>query len=169
MTLKSGIDEFYNLLHKHIDKAQKATLRWVTCTEIDWEDGVMTAVDVDNVPYHEIMLGTKSKLTKPIIGSDCLIGIVEGHETMTFLIEASEVELVEYNEGKNGGLTNSPELKEQLEKMSNRIDGIMDALKKSKVVAQDGGAAYKTNITIALGLIVDKESFDKIEDKTITH
>lgn len=59
-------------------------------------------------------------------------------------------------------------LKTELGKMSNRIDTIINALKNSIPVAQDGGAAYKAEICNALqGL--SSEDFSDIEDTKIKH
>ena len=53
--------------------------------------------------------------------------------------------------------------------MSQRIDGIISALENSTVMPQDGGAAYKAGIATVLSSLTDKESFDNMEDKKITH
>lgn len=55
------------------------------------------------------------------------------------------------------------DLRTQLDKMSARIDGIIDALENSAVGTQDGGLTYQSNITIALGNL-QKEDFSSIED-----
>lgn len=55
------------------------------------------------------------------------------------------------------------DLRTQLDKMSARIDGIIDALENSAVGTQDGGLTYQSNIKIALANL-QKEDFSSIED-----
>ncbi|MBP5418228.1 MAG: hypothetical protein J6Y72_00215 [Bacteroidales bacterium] len=45
----------------------------------------------------------------------------------------------------------------------------MDVYAKSATVAQDGGAAYKTAITVALSNLTDREDFSAIESTSIFH
>lgn len=68
-----------------------------------------------------------------------------------------------------GGLCKTPELAKQLDKMTRRIDGIMDALKNSPTGSQDGGAAYKSGIVGMLSSITDKEDFSEIESEKTMH
>jgi phage baseplate assembly protein V len=78
-------------------------------------------------------------------------------------------ESVTFNGGENGGLTITPELVAQLEKMSARIDGIIDAIKNGVPIPQDGGAGLQTTIKAALIAIVDKEDFSAVENEKIKH
>lgn len=68
-----------------------------------------------------------------------------------------------------GGLCKTQELKKQLDKATKRIDGIMDALKKSPTGSQDGGAAYKSGISAFLAQLTDKEDYSEIESETVLH
>jgi len=74
-----------------------------------------------------------------------------------------------FNDGSNGGLTITPELKTQLDKLTARVDGIIDAIKNGVPVAQDGGAALQATQTILLDLIVNKEDFSNIENEDVKH
>ena len=72
----------------------------------------------------------------------------------------------------NGGsetMANATDLKKQLEKMSKRIDGIIDAIKSAKPAPQDGGATLQTGMVAALATIVDKENFGQMIDDKIKH
>lgn len=71
-----------------------------------------------------------------------------------------------------GGLCKTQELKDQLDKLSARLDNVIDALKNAPTTAEDGGAAYKSGI----GTIIDtyaethpKEDFSEIENDKIKH
>ena len=92
MTLKSELDRFGQLFKQHLNGSMKATLRWVEATEIDWEDQTMTAVDGDGLEFFDVLLGVGTAAVKPVIGTDCLIAIVEGDEATAFLLFADEAE-----------------------------------------------------------------------------
>jgi phage gp45-like len=68
-----------------------------------------------------------------------------------------------------GGVVKAKELKTQLDKLTARVDGIMDALKNSATAAQDGGATYKGQIVAMLATLVDKENFSNIESEKVLH
>lgn len=68
-----------------------------------------------------------------------------------------------------GGLCKTQELQTQLGYLTARVDAIINALEQSATGSQDGGATYKTNITIALQAIVNKEDFSNIENAKIKH
>ena len=66
-------------------------------------------------------------------------------------------------------MANATDLKKQLEKMSKRIDGIIDAIKNAKPAPQDGGVTLQTGMVAALATIVDKENFGQMIDDKIKH
>jgi phage gp45-like len=68
-----------------------------------------------------------------------------------------------------GGVVKAAELKSQLNKLTARVDGIINALKNSQTAAQDGGAAYKAQIAAALAALVDKEDFSNLESDKVLH
>jgi hypothetical protein len=84
-------------------------------------------------------------------------------------ISASSAKTISFDGDKFGGLCKTQELKTQLDKATARIDGIIDALEKSATGSQDGGAAYKANITLALELLTDKEDYSNIESDKVLH
>ncbi len=112
--------------------------------------------------------------------------IPEGNSQERFLAVAyNEIERVElsigstsvliddsgitFNEGENGGLTITPDLVNNLDKLTARVDGIINAIRNAAVVAGDGGAGFKTNMAISLSLLTDKEDFSGIESSNILH
>ncbi|WP_010664937.1 hypothetical protein [Marinilabilia salmonicolor] len=169
MTLKSELDEFAGLFKQHLRGAVKATLRWVDAESVDWENKTMTATDEDDLPYYDVLLGVGMMAVKPVKGTECLIAILEGNEATAFLLYANDAELIEFNQGLNGGFANTPELKTQLEKLTARVDGIIDAINNGVPGSSDGGAALLTTIKTGLSSITDKEDFSEIEDSKITH
>jgi phage gp45-like len=68
-----------------------------------------------------------------------------------------------------GGVIKATELERQLNKLSVRVDGIMDALNKSQTAVQDGGATYKAQITAMLATLIDKENFSNLESEKVLH
>ena len=68
-----------------------------------------------------------------------------------------------------GGVVKAAELKTQLDKLTARVDGIIDALNNSATAAQDGGATYKGQIAAALAALADKEDFSNIESEKVLH
>ena len=72
----------------------------------------------------------------------------------------------------NGGsetMANATDLKKQLEKMSKRIDGIIDAIKNAVAIPQDGGTGLQKTMVAALATIVDKENFGQMINDKIKH
>ena len=75
------------------------------------------------------------------------------------------------NEGKNT-TAKADILKKELEKMSKRIDGILDSINSATVVAtpQDGGTAFLGFFKAAISLnVTNKENFSEIENEKIKH
>jgi len=68
-----------------------------------------------------------------------------------------------------GGIVKAKELKSQLDKLTARVDGIIDALKNSQTAAQDGGATYKAQIAAVLTALVNKEDFSNLESEKVLH
>jgi phage gp45-like len=68
-----------------------------------------------------------------------------------------------------GGLVKAAELESQLNKLTARVDGIINALKSSPVAPTDGGATYKSAIAAALAALGDKEDFSNLESEKVLH
>lgn len=83
-------------------------------------------------------------------------------------IDGTTLELKKGLSTWNGGCettANATELQKQLNKCKARIDAIINALKSSAVAPQDGGAAYKANITAALSGLTSEDYSNMIDDK----
>lgn len=83
-------------------------------------------------------------------------------------IEIDNEKNITLNEGSHTAVFGDT-LKQELDKMSARIDGIINALKNSPTAVQDGGATYKAAIAGALSAITQKENFSQIENDKIKH
>lgn len=74
------------------------------------------------------------------------------------------------NGDKYTGVIVWEKLQPELDKMSKRIDGIIDAIKGAGIGKQDGGEILQKDILKSLTLLTDVESFsDDLINKTIKH
>lgn len=122
------------------------------------------------------------QLIVPKVGSTVLIA--NNSQLQPFVLMFSEIDsawwvvgnsqfkitdgLIQANDGSNGGLTITPELKKQLDKTNTVLTAIANTLQTWTPVAGDGGAALKAAIIAALtGKTVG--DFSNIEDKKFTH
>ncbi len=100
MSLKGELDTFGQLFKQHLNGTMKATMRWVTCTAVDWDAQTMTATDGDGLEFFDVLLGVGTTAVKPVIGCDCLIAIIEGDEATAMLFYADEIEQVYLKSGE---------------------------------------------------------------------
>lgn len=176
----SGIDRLAKSIERRVSQAKQAQIRFVECVSVDWESKTMTAKGTaDNVEYFDVVLGFGYADIKPVIGTTCLIGIIDGQEVVTFLINAEEVELVEtrsenivYNGGDNFGLVKVKELTDKLNTLENDINGlkkIFSAWKPPTAPTIDNGAALKSTITLWAGQSIKVTAQAEIENDKIKH
>lgn len=158
------------------------------------ETKLSMGVDIDgdgliipNVRLRAIMTdNTKGWWVIPKIGTKVTIGLLEGG-TDYVLINASEIDKffikigdmvfqmdstgIVMNGGNNGGLVKVDELKTQLDKLSARVDGIIDAfnLLPTDFVAQDGGSAAFGLVNTALTLLTNVEDFGDLANPDVKH
>jgi hypothetical protein len=123
----SELDKFQELFTRKVESAKQAQLRFVTCKSVNWDEKTMTATGVsDDVDYEGVQLGFGYVDVKPAIGTVCLIGILEGQESMTFLINAENVELVELSVNNtitiNGGTLDGLVIVNALVEKINRLE-----------------------------------------------
>jgi len=172
------LDKFVSNLNRTIGKSQQAQLRFAVCKSVDWNEKTMTATGVsDDVPYEGVQLGFGYVDVKPAVDSVCLIGILEGKESLTFLINAEMVELVEVksdkieiNGGKNGGFAITPTLVQELNKTNAALQAIITVI-SGVPIAEPGNnspSALQTALNTAL---TGKQlgDFSEIENKKILH
>jgi hypothetical protein len=119
------IEKFISGLNGMSKQSVKITTTWATVKSVNWEEKTMTAIGLlDDLEYHEVLLGLGSVFIKPIEGSDCLLGMIENKDAAQFLIMAEKVEemlvnseKITFNEGENNGLVKVEPLKSEMSKM----------------------------------------------------
>ena len=171
MSLKSELDTFGQLFKQHLNGVVKATMRWVTCTAVDWEAQTMTATDGDELEFFDVLLGIGTNVVKPVVGSDCLIAIIENDEATAFMLFADEAELIQFNGGDNGGLTIGRHIVFNLKSIKDFVEAINSALPNAFAAIGAGTAAngalgkqaYQSAMT---GKSIELE---EIENDKITH
>ncbi len=159
------------------DAARQAQIRFVECVSVDWDNKTMDAKGTgDGVEYFDIILGFGYSDIKPAVGSLCLIGIIDGQEVVTFLINAEEVELVEikatnivYNGGDNFGLVKIKELTDKINVLERDLNLIKNIFNSWVVVPNDGGAALKAATSTWTGQTITVTKQTDIENIKITH
>ena len=90
------------------------------------------------------------------------------HKDITIDIDGTTGKIV-INNGDNGGLTITPELKDQLAKMTKRLDTALDLLKQVPTGALHPNQAAWEAIYNPLVNPLEKEDFGDIENKDIKH
>jgi hypothetical protein len=174
------IDKLANSISMRIESAKQAQIRFVECVSVDWDNKTMDAVGTgDGVEYLDVTLGYGFMDIKPKTGTTCLIGIVEGSEVVTFLIDAEDVELVEiksdnivFNGGENLGIVKVKELTAKvntLEKDLNAVKAVFSAWVPPVAPAIDNGAALKLALTNWIAQQIPVTQVEEISDNKITH
>ncbi len=144
----------------------------------------------EEAPYYDVRLkpviasGDNGVIPIPKVGSwvlACKLGedkrsiavVVPGEidkhiiKTVNVGIEVSD--LIKLNGDNKGGLVDWPKAVTQLNILTARVDSIINALKNAPTAANDGGAAYKTALILALNAIPQKENFNNLENTKVKH
>ena len=173
----SAIDKLVENLKRSSESIRQTQIRFVECVSVDWESRTMTAKGTgDDTEYIDVTLGFGYMDIKPAIGTICLIGIIDGQEVVTFLINAEEVEQVEikagsiiYNNGQNAGISNTPELTRRINVLENDLNALKQLFAIWIPVQSDGGAALKSVIVAWAGQRIPLTKQTEIEDSKIKH
>jgi hypothetical protein len=166
----SEIDKLVISIKNLNDEARQAQLRFAVCKSVNWADRTMTATGVsDEVDYEGVQLGFGYVDIKPRVNTMCLIGILEGKEALTFLINAEGVELVEVkadtiriNGGLNDGLVKIKELTDRLNALVNIFNS------HTHTVATTGTAAAQSGMAAVVTVRAQSFKESDYENKKIT-
>lgn len=130
--------------------------------------------NVDGVLYPNVRLRAnindknEGLLIVPSVGSTVLVSRI-GDSDMLYVEMFSKIDHILFDGGENGGLTITPKLKSELDKLTARVDGIIDAITNAVPVSDQSGSGLQLSMVAGLELIVDKEDFSNIENKKIKH
>ncbi|WP_165025648.1 hypothetical protein [Dysgonomonas sp. ZJ279] len=170
-----AIDRLTEAIKERVNGAKQAQMRYVECISVDWENKTMDAKGTaDDSDYLDIILGFGYIDIKPKVGTICLIGIIDGQEVVTFLINAEEVELVEitgtkivFNGGENLGLAKIKELTDKLNVIETAFNSLLSDYKSHNHQHPQG----PTTSFVIPPTIRDltKTEVSDIENKIITH
>lgn len=183
--MAEGINEFNKLLSRRIKELIPNQMVWAIVKSVDWEKKTMVATGVvDDLDYHDILLGLPSEYKKPVVGSKCLIGMIENNQVNAVLIYADEIEAVlitdktgfkiylnngqlELNGNSFSGIVKAPELKNQLDKNTFILEKIQNVFRQWTPIPEDGGAALKSLVNEFINL--DRADLSGIENDKIKH
>lgn len=173
----SELDKLADNIRKTGMQSKQAQLRFVSCVSVDWKNRIMVANGVsDGVPYYGVMLGFGYVDIKPKKDTLCLIGILEGKENYSFLINAEEVEEVEMNfgkmtinDGKNYGIVKIAELVKKINKLESELNNLKTVFKTWAVAPSDGGLALKSAASIWAGKTIITTKQSDLENDKIKH
>ncbi len=121
---------------------------------------------IDEVKLNATCTDGRGIVIHPTVGSIVLITSIDGVQWFVSMFE--QIDTIVINGGTHP-ICYADTLKSELQKMSNRIDVIIDALKTALTGSQDGGATYKSNIATKLATITQTEDFSNIENTNIKH
>lgn len=138
-------------------------------------DGETCCVEIDGLVVSGVQLravanGEESGiLITPKTGSYVTVADLSGDLTRLVAVGFSEVEKIEINGGRLGGLVNIKELVNRLNYIENKIGDLMDVFNNWEPTLQDGGAALKAMVTPWFVGQMQLSSRDKLEDISVKH
>lgn len=126
---KDNIDALLGFVKNAGKRHVKVQVAWATVKSVDWDTKTMVATGVaDDLDYNDVLLGLGACYRKPKVGTKCLLGLIENNDAASFLIEAEELELVEWNGGVNEGLVKVKALEDNLNALKNYVEAINASL-----------------------------------------
>ena len=106
----------------------------------------------------------------PAVGSVVLVADLSGGKLSSMaVIMYSEIDKIEINGGKNGGLINIEDLVSHINTIEDDINNLKTAMSGWTPTPQDGGAALKGAVTSWAGQSITKTKKSDIEDDKIKH
>lgn len=137
-------------------------------------DGETCDVEIDGTTWTDVRLtavvdGSCDVKLFPKVGSMVMVAdLSNGPMNDLAVVLFSQFEKVEIGEAKHT-TANADTLRQELEKLTRRVDTIYDAIQNATPTPQDGGAGLKSTMVATLATATDKESWDDIEDDKIKH
>ncbi|EEI90201.1 hypothetical protein HMPREF0765_4152 [Sphingobacterium spiritivorum ATCC 33300] len=96
--MSGELSKFGQMIGQMISERAEIQTAWVTVKSVDWEDKTMIATGlIDDLDYFDVLLGLQAQYKKPKTGTRAIIGIIGNQPGNSFLIDAEELEEVQYN------------------------------------------------------------------------
>lgn len=162
-----------------VDLIRDNTPRQVTVAQVvkvDTSKMTCEAVELESEQkLYGVRLAANNKGSKTVVipkaGSVVLVGIIGNNRQSRYVAMVSEAESIMLMGDSNGGLCITPELKTQLDKLTARVDTIINAINAGVPAtgAPDSGTALIASIKAVLSGMPPKESFKNIENTKVTH
>jgi len=159
-----------DLIAKLADKKEEVYSIICKVSEVSGEVAELAPLNGDASLFDvKLLAGTSATplLITPVVGSTVIATFLS--KDTAFVSLYSEIESVQIMGDQFGGLIKIEELIKNLDKLTARVDGIIDAIKNGVPIPTDGGAGLQTTIKVALALLVDKEDFTTMENENIKH
>lgn len=177
-------EQLLEALRNHSRKADQVFVADVTSVNKD-EDTI--DIDIDGLTVGPVRLRSiidvqgSRVVVYPAVGSMVLIGRIGNSDELYVqavgIIDKIMVRIgnmsfeatgegFKFNDAKHT-TANADILKKELNKLSKRVDDILDALKQASPDSASG--TFKSTLMPLINTIVDKESFDKVENDKIKH
>lgn len=176
-----GITEMLRYIKKYVLHDMPVQIEWQTCKEVNWEEKTMVGTEVaSELDMFDVALGLGSVCVRPKIGTKCLVGIIENHEGIGFLIYAEEAESIELTangvkveiadeivklNGESYGMVKAKELQDELNKTKAVVDALVEAVSNTTPVQNDGGLALQSAIKLALSSLKTGDYSNIINEK----
>lgn len=137
-----------------------------TCT-VKLEDDLQ----LSDVRLRSVVNSEKSGIViTPAVGSVVLVADLSGGKLSSMaVIMYSEIDKIEINGGKNGGLINIEDLVSHINTIEDDINNLKTAMSGWTPTPKDGGAALKGAVTSWAGQSITKTKKSDIEDDKIKH
>lgn len=140
-------NEFYKLFKRHLNGNKSAQLRVVQCVSVNWRENTMTAKDSEGLEYFDVSLGFGSVLIKPAVDSLCVIGLLEGQDTATWLLHTEKAdEVVVQGEKMTVKVNDRLMVKNDRDNLKSLLDDLLKAIKAMKFTTNTGATIDLVNI-----------------------
>ena len=159
-----------DLIAKLADKKEEVYSIICKVSEVSGEVAELAPLNGDASLFDvKLLAGTSATplLITPVVGSTVIATFLS--KDTAFVSLYSEIESVQIMGDQFGGLIKIEELIKNLDKLTARVDGIIDAINNGVPIATDGGVGLQTTIKVALALLIDKENFTTMENENIKH
>lgn len=138
-------------------------------------DGLTCSVEIGGITVSDVRLrasesnNSRQILITPKIGSAVLMCSLSGDLQQLAIIQVDEIDKIEINGGKLGGLINIEVLTTKLNNIEKDINNLKSVIQNWIPIAEDGGASLKTAASSWVAQRIELSSKTDYEDENIKH